>query len=241
MRKREVSDGARPEVVPSGAAPSERVTDREHKLLAARWASQQRQEIVEQSEPTVNDLAEAYEMPPDEVYRQLQELRAEQEARRAKSRARVRSLVRAAPSFLAAMIVVGLVVFIGLRASRVPHSSAIGSIAPPAGPAAIPPLGETAVTSAAAHDDRGNQLSADKRYAEAEPEYVQAVQEQPGIAMYHNDLGVALTKQGKDAQALPQYRRAARIMPDRAMLRRQAEYALRTGQFPGDADYKGPA
>lgn len=56
-------------------------------------------------------------------------------------------------------------------------------------------------------------------------------------------LAICYRKAGDPAgriRALQELLRESRAQPEFAGFRRQAEYSLRTGEFPGDLDYKGP-
>ena len=176
---------------------SERLTDREQKLLFERWEHQQKQEVAEQSEPTVKDIAEAYGMPPEEVARQLRAVRAEEDLRAEAARQRRLGLGRAVRQS------VTLLVLLGLGWLAVTHVSSIH-------------LGETTAQAAERHDSQGNKQFDTGNYSAAEGEYLLAVQQQPNIASYRNNLGDALYMQKKYPQALPQYQEAVRLMPNRA-------------------------
>ena len=207
-----------------------RLTESEQKILFRRWENQQRQDIAHQSEPSVKDIAEAFDVAPDEIYGQLQALRAEQSARQATRRQSLRLWGRRVG---AALVAVSVLTFIGHESSRAPRRQTVSTTVTTTVPI-VPPIAETPVSSAERHDAEGAALYRQGRYPEAEAESLQAVQQQPQIATYRNDLGNALDKQRKYEQALAQYQAAVRLMPDRElyvanlantflMLRRDAE------------------
>ncbi len=176
---------------------SQHLTEREQKILFQRWEDQQKQEVAEQSEPTVKDIAEAYGMPPEEVSRQLGEVRVEEAQRAAAARQRRAGAVHTLRGGMIALVL------LGLGWAAVTHLHSIH-------------LGETSVKSAERHENQGDKAFNAANYSAAEGEYLLAVQQQPNIAMYRNNLGDALYSQKKYPQALPQYQEAMRLMPNRA-------------------------
>jgi tetratricopeptide (TPR) repeat protein len=192
---------------------SQHLTEREQKILFQRWENQQKQEVAEQSEPTVKDIAEAYGMTPEEVTRQLGEVRAEEAQQTEAARQRRVGATRTLRGGITALVLVGL----GWAA--VTHLHSIH-------------LGETSVKAAERHESQGDKAFDAANYSAAEGEYLLAVQQQPNIAMYRNNLGDALYSQKKYAQALPQYQEAVRLMPNRAnYVQKLADTLLDMGRY----------
>ncbi len=105
------------EVNPLDSFYSKRLTQQEQKLLFKRWENQQRQAVAAQSEPTVKDIAEAYDLPPQEVARQLQEMRAEQHQAIVNASKRRQIILAIVLLCAPAILIVGLlVILVGLRA-----------------------------------------------------------------------------------------------------------------------------
>ena len=173
---------------------SERLTDREQKILFQHWQDQQKQEVAEQSEPTVQDIAEAYGMPPEEVARQLRAVRAEEALRVDAARQRRAGAIRAVRGAVMALVLLGL----GWLA--VTH---------------LPSLSSSA-SAAARHDRQGRRDFDAGNYTAAESESLLAVQEQPKEAAYRINLGNAYYAQNNYVLALPPYQEAMRLEPGSA-------------------------
>jgi len=104
------------EVNPVDSVYSERLTQQEQKMLFNRWEYQQRQAAAAQSEPTVNDIAEAFELPPHEVARQLRELRAERHQAIVNTSKRRQLILAIVLLCVPAILLVGLlVILVSLR------------------------------------------------------------------------------------------------------------------------------
>ncbi len=173
---------------------SQHLTEHEQKVLFQRWEDQQKQEVAEQSEPTVKDIAEAYGMPPEEVARQLASVRAEEALRADALRQRAVNARRTVRGGITALVLGGL----GWLA--VTH---------------LPSLSSSA-SAAARHDRQGRRDFDAGNYTAAESESLLAVQEQPKEAAYHINLGNAYYAQNNYVLALPPYQEAMRLEPGSA-------------------------
>lgn len=176
---------------------NERLTDREQKILFQHWENQQKQEVAQQSEPTVRDIAEACGMPPEEVARQLRAVRADEALRAEAARQQRVRLLRTVRQGITGLVLLGLG---WLAATRLPFLYWPGM----------------AASAAARHDRQGARDLYAGDFAAAEREETRAVQEEPNEVVYRVNLGHALFNQKKYALALPQYQEAVRLEPGSA-------------------------
>jgi len=71
-------------------------------------------------------------------------------------------------------------------------------------------------TFAAAHNNLGNALSAERKNEEAISHYKMAIKIKPDYAEAHNNLGIALVAEGKNEEAISHYKMAIKLKPDYA-------------------------
>ena len=154
---------------------AERLTSQEQKLLFKRWGCSKSRPWPNSRILTVKDIAEAYEMTPPEVYRQLQELRSEQAQAIAAAGKRRQTILALTVRCLPAVIIVTQVSTLITAGSRpVKHVSSTD-------------LSGTTVSLAEQQDSLGSQFYQAKQFQDAEREYLKAVQLNPKIPLYHND------------------------------------------------------
>jgi tetratricopeptide (TPR) repeat protein len=86
---------------------------------------------------------------------------------------------------------------------------------------------KTATQSALAHVERGNLLLNQRRFADAEAAYREAIRLDPGLAVAHNNLGNVLEATQRYGEAEAAYREAIRLYPGFALAHQNLGIALK--------------